>query len=210
MLFNLKFFISQQTKNINMLDILIECLNDMPYDCDLDICSGVDLKILENELNDIKYKENYINALITLNIILVFSIILMMDIKIIDIPLTLLKQLCDNLLSYAGYKPEDNEYYNENYVITEDILKVKQDFRKFKKEINKKLQTDIFNISMDLNNIKKTRNNIIYGDETKEYVEYYKYKRELFNIKDNIKILTNDISTLKRNMVLCISDNDKM
>ena len=210
MFFNLKFFISQQTKNINMLDILIECLNDMPYDCDLDICSGVDLKILENELNDIKYKENYINALITLNIILVFSIILMMDIKIIDIPLTLLKQLCDNLLSYAGYKPEDNEYYNENYVITEDILKVKQDFRKFKKEINKKLQTDIFNISMDLNNIKKTRNNIIYGDETKEYVEYYKYKRELFNIKDNIKILTNDISTLKRNMVLCISDNDKM
>ena len=193
-----------------MLDILIECLNDMPYDCDLDICSGVDLKILENELNDIKYKENYINALITLNIILVFSIILMMDIKIIDIPLTLLKQLCDNLLSYAGYKPEDIEYYNENYVITEDILKVKQDFRKFKKEINKKLQTDIFNISMDLNNIKKTRNNIIYGDETKEYVEYYKYKRELFNIKDNIKILTNDISTLKRNMVLCISDNDKM
>ena len=193
-----------------MLDILIECLNDMSYDCDLDICSGVDLKILENELNDIKYKENYINALITLNIILVFSIILMMDIKIIDIPLTLLKQLCDNLLSYAGYKPEDNEYYNENYVITEDILKVKQDFRKFKKEINKKLQTDIFNISMDLNNIKKTRNNIIYGDETKEYVEYYKYKRELFNIKDNIKILTNDISTLKRNMVLCISDNDKM
>ena len=193
-----------------MLDILIECLNDMPYGCDLDICSGVDLKILENELNDIKYKENYINALITLNIILVFSIILMMDIKIIDIPLTLLKQLCDNLLSYAGYKPEDNEYYNENYVITEDILKVKQDFRKFKKEINKKLQTDIFNISMDLNNIKKTRNNVIYGDETKEYVEYYKYKRELFNIKDNIKILTNDISTLKRNMVLCISDNDKM
>jgi hypothetical protein len=193
-----------------MLDILIECLNDMPYDCDLDICSGVDLKILENELNDIKYKENYINALITLNIILVFSIILMMDIKIIDIPLTLLKQLCDNLLSYAGYKPEDIEYYNDNYVITEDILKVKQDFRKFKKEINKKLQTDIFNISMDLNNIKKTRNNIIYGDETKEYVEYYKYKRELFNIKDNIKILTNDISTLKRNMVLCISDNDKM
>ena len=193
-----------------MLDILIECLNDMPYDCDLDICSGVDLKILENKLNDIKYKENYINALITLNIILVFSIILMMDIKIIDIPLTLLKQLCDNLLSYAGYKPEDIEYYNENYVITEDILKVKQDFRKFKKEINKKLQTDIFNISMDLNNIKKTRNNIIYGDETKEYVEYYKYKRELFNIKDNIKILTNDISTLKRNMVLCISDNDKM
>lgn len=193
-----------------MLDILIECLNDMPYDCDLDICSGVDLKILENELNDIKYKENYINALITLNIILVFSIILMMDIKIIDIPLTLLKQLCDNLLSYVGYKPEDIEYYNENYVITEDILKVKQDFRKFKKEINKKLQTDIFNISMDLNNIKKTRNNIIYGDETKEYVEYYKYKRELFNIKDNIKILTNDISTLKRNMVLCIPDNDKM
>ena len=63
---------------------------------------------------------------------------------------------------------------------------------------------------MDLNNIKKTRNNIIYGDETKEYVEYYKYKRELFNIKDNIKILTNDISTLKRNMVLCIPDNDKM
>ena len=193
-----------------MLDILIEYLNDMPYDCYLDICSSVDLKILENELNDIKYKENYINALITLNIILVFSIILMMDIKIIDIPLILLKQLCDNLLSYAGYKPEDIEYYNENYVITEDILKVKQDFRKFKKEINKKLQTDIFNISMDLNNIKKTRNNIIYGDETKEYVEYYKYKRELFNIKDNFKILSNDISTLKRNMILCIPDNDKM
>ena len=198
-----------------MLDILIEYLNDMPYGCYLDICyldiySGVDLKILENELNDIKYKENYINALITLNIILVFSIILMMDIKIIDIPLTLLKQLSDKLLSYAGYKPEDNEYYNENYVITEDILKVKQDFRKFKKELNKKLQTEILNISMDLNNIKKTRNNIIYGDETKEYVEYYKYKRELFNIKDNIKILTNDISTLKRNMILCIPDNDKM
>ena len=38
------------------------------------------------------------------------------DIKIIDIPLTLLKQLCDNLLSYAGYKPEDIEYYNDNYV----------------------------------------------------------------------------------------------
>lgn len=193
-----------------MLDILIEYLNDMPYDCYLDICSGVDLKILENELNDIKYKENYINALITLNIILVFSIILMMDIKIIDIPLTLLKQLCDNLLSYAGYKPEDIEYYNENYVITEDILKIKQELRKFKKEVNKTIKTDIFNISMDLNNIKKTRNNVIYGDETKEYVEYYKYKRELFNIKDNIKILTNDISTLKRNMVLCISDNDKM
>ena len=193
-----------------MLDILIEYLNDMPYDCYLDICSSVDLKILENELNDIKYKENYINALITLNIILVFSIILMMDIKIIDIPLILLKQLCDNLLSYAGYKPEDIEYYNENYVITEDILKVKQDFRKFKKEINKKLQTDIFNISMDLNNIKKTRNNVIYGDGTKEYVEYYKYKRELFNIKDNFKILSNDISTLKRNMILCIPDNDKM
>tara|TARA_B110001469_G_scaffold105374_1_gene104692 strand:+ start:1163 stop:1744 length:582 start_codon:yes stop_codon:yes gene_type:complete len=193
-----------------MLDILIEYLNDMPYDCYLDICSSVDLKILENELNDIKYKENYINALITLNIILVFSIILMMDIKIIDIPLILLKQLCDNLLSYAGYKPEDIEYYNENYVITEDILKVKQDFRKFKKEINKKLQTDIFNISMDLNNIKKTRNNVIYGDGTKEYVEYYKYKRELFKIKDNFKILSNDISTLKRNMILCIPDNDKM
>ena len=193
-----------------MLDILIEYLNDMPYDCYLDICSSVDLKILENELNDIKYKENYINALITLNIILVFSIILMMDIKIIDIPLILLKQLCDNLLSYAGYKPEDIEYYNDNYVITEDILKVKQDFRKFKKEINKKLQTDIFNISMDLNNIKKTRNNVIYGDGTKEYVEYYKYKRELFNIKDNFKILSNDISTLKRNMILCIPDNDKM
>ena len=193
-----------------MLDILIEYLNDMPYDCYLDICSSVDLKILENELNDIKYKENYINALITLNIILVFSIILMMDIKIIDIPLILLKQLCDNLLSYAGYKPEDIEYYNENYVITEDILKVKQDFRKFKKEINKKLQTDIFNISMDLNNIKKTRNIVIYGDGTKEYVEYYKYKRELFKIKDNFKILSNDISTLKRNMILCIPDNDKM
>jgi len=163
-----------------------------------------------NELNDIKYIEKYFNASITLNIILVFSIILMIDINIIDIPVTILKNVCNNLLSYAGYKPEDIEYYNDNYVITEDILKIKQELRKFKKEVNKTIKTDIFNISMDLNNIKNNKDNDRHIKSNKEYVEFHEYKRELFNMKDNIKILTNDISTLKRNMVLCISDNDKL
>ena len=166
--------------------------------------------ILLNELNDIKYIEKYFNASITLNIILIFSIILMIDINIIDIPVTILKNVCNNLLSYAGYKPEDIEYYNDNYVITEDILKIKQELRKFKKEVNKTIKTDIFNISMDLNNIKNNKDNDRCIKGNKEYVEFHEYKRDIFNMKDNIKILTNDISTLKRNMVLCITDNDKM
>lgn len=134
----------------------------------------------------------------------------MIDINIIDIPVTILKNVCNNLLSYAGYKPEDIEYYNDNYVITEDILKIKQELRKFKKEVNKTIKTDIFNISMDLNNIKKNRDDDRCIKSNKEYVEFHEYKREIFNMKDNIKILTNDISTLKRNMVLCITDNDKL
>lgn len=166
--------------------------------------------ILLNELNELNDIEKYFNASIILNIILVFSIILMIDINIIDIPVTILKNVCNNLLSYAGYKPEDIEYYNDNYVITEDILKIKQELRKFKKEVNKTIKTDIFNISMDLNNIKKNRDDDICIKSNKEYVEFNEYKREIFNMKDNIKILTNDISTLKRNMVLCITDNDKM
>lgn len=166
--------------------------------------------ILLNELNELNDIEKYFNASIILNIILVFSIILMIDINIIDIPVTILKNVCNNLLSYAGYKPEDIEYYNDNYVITEDILKIKQELRKFKKEVNKTIKTDIFNISMDLNNIKKNRDDDICIKSNKEYVEFNEYKREIFNMKDNIKILTNDISTLKRNMVLCITDNDKL
>ena len=63
---------------------------------------------------------------------------------------------------------------------------------------------------MDINNIKNNKDNDRYIKSNKEYVEFHEYKREIFNMKDNIKILTNDISTLKRNMVLCISDNDKM